>query len=200
MTVLLVFLPKNILRWTQSRLKCWWKTKKININILIAKEGAWAPSAPHWLRLWSQVQTVLTTYNKLRMNNAVAIQRIYDPELFKFNMPLNRIKHSAFIFHKGLCSESAYMDQLRMTSDREYMIVLLIADKMRCERVTRKASVLPLLLLFFLWFSSHVRLFLLMHEQRTKTEIASYVRLKVRSNNADTIIGWRRGYVQPLIG
>jgi len=26
--------------------QCWWKTKKININILIAKGGAWAPSAP----------------------------------------------------------------------------------------------------------------------------------------------------------
>ena len=27
-------------------LQCWWKSKKININILIAKGGAWAPSAP----------------------------------------------------------------------------------------------------------------------------------------------------------
>ena len=43
-----VGLPKNILQCTWSRLtvQCWWKTKKININILIAKVGAWAPSAP----------------------------------------------------------------------------------------------------------------------------------------------------------
>ena len=27
-------------------LQCWWKTKKININILIVKGWAWAPSAP----------------------------------------------------------------------------------------------------------------------------------------------------------
>jgi len=27
-------------------LQCWWKTKKININILIAKRGACTPSAP----------------------------------------------------------------------------------------------------------------------------------------------------------
>jgi len=43
-----VVLPKNILQCTRSRLtvQCWWKTKKINIHILIAKEGAWAPSSP----------------------------------------------------------------------------------------------------------------------------------------------------------
>ena len=49
----LVVLPKNILQCTRSRLtvQCWWKTKKININNLIAKGGDWAPSAPPWLRL-----------------------------------------------------------------------------------------------------------------------------------------------------
>jgi len=43
-----VVLPKNILQCTRSRLtvQCWWKIKKININILIAKGGAWNPSAP----------------------------------------------------------------------------------------------------------------------------------------------------------
>ena len=33
--------PKGILHCTPSRLQCWWKIKKININILMA----WAPSA-----------------------------------------------------------------------------------------------------------------------------------------------------------
>ena len=42
-----VVLPKNILQWTRSRLtvQCWWKTKKININILIAK-GELEPLQP----------------------------------------------------------------------------------------------------------------------------------------------------------
>jgi len=39
----LVVLPKNILQYTRSRLKCWWITKKININILIAKGGCLSP-------------------------------------------------------------------------------------------------------------------------------------------------------------
>jgi len=49
-----VGLPKNILQCTRSRLivQCWWKTKKISINILIAKGWDWTPSASPWLRLW----------------------------------------------------------------------------------------------------------------------------------------------------
>ena len=40
-------------------LQCWWKTKKININILIAKGGDWAPSAPPCLRLWLYIRTTI---------------------------------------------------------------------------------------------------------------------------------------------
>ena len=52
-----VVLPKNILQCTRSRLtvQCWWKTKKININILIAKGGGLEPLQPTpWLRLWQR--------------------------------------------------------------------------------------------------------------------------------------------------
>ena len=50
-----VVLPKNILQCTRSRLtvQCWWKTKKININILIAKGGLKPLQPPPWLRLWN---------------------------------------------------------------------------------------------------------------------------------------------------
>jgi len=49
----LVVLPKNILQCTSSRLKI----KKININILIAKEGLESLQPP-WLHLWQGPQLI----------------------------------------------------------------------------------------------------------------------------------------------
>ena len=52
-----VVLPKNILQCTRSPLtvQCWWKSKKININILIAKGGLEPLQPPPRLRLWSYI-------------------------------------------------------------------------------------------------------------------------------------------------
>jgi len=64
---------------------------------------------------------------------------------------------------------------------------------MPCERVTineekkRRSRRIMLAPFYFLVTLSRTS----RYEQSTKTEIASYVKLKVQENNADTL-GWRR--------
>ena len=89
--------------WYRQRIFCnaldldlqyWWKTKKININILIAK-GGWAPSAPPWLRLcsWDLPRFIKDLETSGRQfieteSTAIRLRSKWSPPLFYVHFPI----------------------------------------------------------------------------------------------------------------